>query len=409
MINRRHFLSGLAAAAAFPSIAFGQSVANVLDFGAVGDGVADDTPAINAAIATGKTVLLEAGNYKNTSALTPLAAGQGIIGDGMGRSALLVSGSGYDAVSLANDYSFIEDIYITSPSPMTSGKAIKLPSATRGNGVRRCKFNNQFRGVSIDGNAVITYLEDLEVVNTTPTTGIAIDIKGGNDTFLNRIVADNPTGSQPAAGLRVANSQAIWATDCDFIRCGNGLLINPTSSVTTWLFFTTCAFDSGSKSGANICPSGTAIVRGLFFNGCWYSTNAERGFIVQPSGSASIDGVYLEQPKILNNGLQGFLSLAGPKNVHLSNPVVSGNSASASGIHSGIDFQPGASEFSIQGGRSGATMGFANTQSRGILINPGASNNYTILGVDVRGNVNAGIYDGGTGANKHLSGNLGFP
>jgi len=66
-------------------------IVSVLQFGAVGDGVADDTAAIQAAINTGRQVLIPAGRYKITNLSitqtgTP-AAGQygGIIsGDGIG-------------------------------------------------------------------------------------------------------------------------------------------------------------------------------------------------------------------------------------------------------------------------------------------------------------------------------------
>jgi len=43
---------------------------SVKDFGAVGDGVADDTAAIQAALNTGRLVFVPYGTYKITSALT---------------------------------------------------------------------------------------------------------------------------------------------------------------------------------------------------------------------------------------------------------------------------------------------------------------------------------------------------
>jgi len=87
-------------------------IVSVLQFGAVGDGVADDTAAIQAAINTGRQVLIPAGRYKITNLSitqtgTP-AAGQygGIIsGDGIGATTLLCSASG-DAITLIDAYNF---------------------------------------------------------------------------------------------------------------------------------------------------------------------------------------------------------------------------------------------------------------------------------------------------------------
>lgn len=59
-----------------------QQTVNVKDFGAVGNGVADDTAAIQAAIATGNNVYLPKGTFKVTDMLT-LGAGQALIGANM--------------------------------------------------------------------------------------------------------------------------------------------------------------------------------------------------------------------------------------------------------------------------------------------------------------------------------------
>jgi len=56
---------------------------SVKDFGAVGDGVTDDTAAIQAAVNAARTVLIPNGIYKTTSALTLSIDGQSIIGSGI--------------------------------------------------------------------------------------------------------------------------------------------------------------------------------------------------------------------------------------------------------------------------------------------------------------------------------------
>lgn len=79
------------------------AVANVLDFGAVGDGVADDTTAIQAAIdssASGLTVYFPAGIYKTTNTLLFKRNSVKLIGDGFGITRIkYVNASGGIAVS----------------------------------------------------------------------------------------------------------------------------------------------------------------------------------------------------------------------------------------------------------------------------------------------------------------------
>lgn len=66
----------------------------VLDYGAVGDGVADDTAAVQAAINTGKAVYFPSGTYKVTSALSFNQADVAYYGDGKNSSYIMLSGSG---------------------------------------------------------------------------------------------------------------------------------------------------------------------------------------------------------------------------------------------------------------------------------------------------------------------------
>jgi hypothetical protein len=58
-----------------------EQTVSVKDFGAVGDGVTDDTAAINAAFAVGGNIYIPSGTYIYTSSLTPVS-GSTIYGDG---------------------------------------------------------------------------------------------------------------------------------------------------------------------------------------------------------------------------------------------------------------------------------------------------------------------------------------
>lgn len=87
-----------------------KEVVSVKDFGAVGDGVADDTAAIQAAIdyaetkvistyKSGATVFFPAGTYLVTSGLTVGTGNVGIAGDGISASVILAASPSYDVLS----------------------------------------------------------------------------------------------------------------------------------------------------------------------------------------------------------------------------------------------------------------------------------------------------------------------
>jgi hypothetical protein len=391
--------------ARFLSDRFADAV-NVKDFGAAGDGVTDDTAAIQAAVNTGKRVTFPAGNFAITSSILN-TTGAMLIGAGIEITKITVIGSGYDAVALSSDYSGVESMSFQSPTYRTSGSTVAVTAAVRGNAVKSCRFNSQFNPIAIKANAVITWISDCEAINTTPSTGVVIDIAGGNDTMIARVVADNPALSQPLAGLRLFQSQAIWCTDSDFIQCGSGMVVSPDSGqVISWLFVNNTAFDLGAGPGVVISPTGTGSVRGVFFNGCWTSSN-DRGVLVQKSPASVLDGIIFDQHKALNNRQQGALIIAG-NNVRFSDPLISGNSQSSFGAAAGVDIQAGVSNFSIQGGKIGAAIVFPQSQAYGVLVNSGSSDGYSIIGVDVAGNTLAGIYDGGSGNSKTISGNHGY-
>jgi len=84
---------------------------SVLDFGAVGDGVADDTAAIQAALTAGagKVVLLPAGRYLVTSTLL-MTAGTTLRGDGSGFGINTIIETPTDIITLSN--------VSTMPSPV---------------------------------------------------------------------------------------------------------------------------------------------------------------------------------------------------------------------------------------------------------------------------------------------------
>ncbi len=114
---------------------------DVRAYGATGDGVADDTVAIQAAVtgAAGKHVYFPAGNYKITAAITFGTPGQVFSGDGMESSTVTLSGAinGFQSTSTYVRCTFRDMAIVGNSSTLD---AIYLPSA--GGDSYECAFEN---------------------------------------------------------------------------------------------------------------------------------------------------------------------------------------------------------------------------------------------------------------------------
>lgn len=383
-------------------------VPRVTDYpGVYPNGGSDSTAGFRAALLAnaGRTLLVPRGSYRISGTLS-LADRQRLVGEGPNSSILVAVGSNFDVVSLASDFASVSNLGFTSASKRTGGAYIRLPLGTKCNTISDLAMLNAFKGVWIEGYAVITHIDRLDIRNTCGGTGIGIHVQNGNDTFIGRIVMDNDPGDQPKAGIYIQKSFATWITDCDLIHSGKALLIAPliAGDEVMWCFIEQLACDT-SIVGIAIEPAAGLIVKGVTFMNSWSATNALSGFVI--SGAGPVDGVQLLGHRSVNNGQSGYV-LASPNAVNTAflGCIASGNSAATPGLYSGFDVGSGVKQFQIQGCTAGAALGFSGSQNRGVLINPGASTDYIVTGNTLLGNTVA-MFNGATGSGI-VSANIGL-
>ena len=113
------------------SVNTGNSIANVLDYGATGTGIADDTAAFIAAAATGKNVYAPTGTYLLSAGITLATNGQRLFGDGENKTVLVPSGN-FDVITLAEatDECGIDRMSFNAAS-MTGGYIVNTNGADR--------------------------------------------------------------------------------------------------------------------------------------------------------------------------------------------------------------------------------------------------------------------------------------
>jgi len=144
-----------------------KDVVSVKDFGAVGDGVADDTAAIQAAIDSGKAAYVPKGTYKISATLNLNNGYKALIGDpSMPVITKTTAGSairiGTTAGAVLNEYSRVENLFLKSltvaptfpanPGPNDAGLALdgsssSLPAAVQNAIVRNVRIGNWSVGI----------------------------------------------------------------------------------------------------------------------------------------------------------------------------------------------------------------------------------------------------------------------
>ena len=404
---------------------------DVAAWGARGDGVTDDTAAIQAAInaaaaAGGGTVKLSPGTYIVSAPLSVEANSIHIAGAGPGATVLSPTSLTADVITAGltgtrTDLS-VRGLTIGGAAPRTAGAAVHWGTVFRGH-VEDCDLIAPFNGVYLSGPSSIIYLRGIYIVNVTPATGVGVYMNGfANDVYLSDVLMDNPPASQPFAGIRLSSASGIWLTDCDILHAGHGLRVDPPASQTVqWLFALNCAFDSCAIAGVYINAStATSTITGLQFTACWTSSNGMtgttaavsgiHGLVVLGAAGSTINGLSFVGHRAFVNTGDGMLINAG-NDILVEAAQASGNSAppTAAAAYQGIAIGGTVNGCQVIGCRSGQMAGFANTQNYGIAVIGATPTNYLIATNDVRSNVAPNpLLDQGTTTQKNIRDNLGF-
>ena len=196
---------------------------NVKNFGAVGNGVTDDTAAINSAISTGKSVFFPDGTYYVKDALNCTTKGQVLYGFGRVGTTILVdsafnlSALGVFVFSSGEEGPYLHDIGIkfTQPDTTVRGSLIAYPPAIYAQGQPRFTLSNllitnAMTGIDMRGNAGGAFLDLIEI--SSYTTAVSID--GSLDSIRINRLHHYPFGM-------TANQQTIFIDANNIgLKCG---------------------------------------------------------------------------------------------------------------------------------------------------------------------------------------------
>lgn len=235
-----------------------------------------------------------------------------------------------------------------------------------------------------------------------PNDAVAINVENNPfDVSISDILTNS--SSNIGAGIRILDSGDVEMSRAQILHANVGLNVfaNP-GKVIASVWANNSFFDNCGR-GCSIIANGpgAAVVRCLF-DQCWFSSaSVDHGVALAVNSSGGIvDGVDFNVCHVFLNAKDGIrVHSPGVKNVRVNGGSYANNGAG------GISFaNPGITDFSVMGVRSGNTDGLSGN-GHGIFI-AGGCNNYRVIGNDVRGNTIGNLSDDGVGP-KVVALNLG--
>ena len=372
------------------------------------DGTTDDTAAIAACIAAtaNGTVLLPA-NAAKVAATIPVGVTCRIRGVSS-NSVISTSHATNDVFQVSAAGVVFEGFQITASVARSGGYFINFNGSANANNYSRVSgmtLTQWFNGIGITGGGSTAYhLYDL-IMSTSIVAGIGIvqsTTANAVDVIARDVLIIGPTsGSQLTAGIQIHNSGDTTLCRVSTVKCGIGLSLVPQNGQRIQaLIISDSYFDSGDGAGVQANPAAGATIDLLKMSNTWVCTNVN-GVSLGPSGTGLIQCVELFNCTMSNHAAGTGLTSTSV----VTNLRVVGGSASAN--VNGVSIGANQNEFSIIGLRAGPCGEFAGNSGTGIAIAAGTSNNYSIIGCDLRGNTGAALTDSGTGTTKYVYANIG--
>lgn len=295
---------------------------SVKQFGAVGNGVSDDTPFIQAAInyaqAISSSLYFPVGTY-NVTGLS-ITAGITLFGEGEFASVLFLTTTNGTTISVNTLAAiFISDLAFEQASGATGGSSLAITGPTNANSqsiFRNVLFNNSFIGIHAIQAA--TWIVDSCFFANHINTGMLIENQfnadSGDSCISNCLFS---TFSTNGIGITQYSSGGLKITNTKIINGAIGYALNlAPGAVTSDLMISNCSIENQTLAGIEFLrQSSTGSFRNVSIIGCEISPGTGAPCIQQTDtnnwlSNITITGNTLAFPStigVLLNGAVGFV------------------------------------------------------------------------------------------------------
>jgi parallel beta-helix repeat protein len=300
---------------------------SVYDFGAKGDGVTDDTAAIqNALNAAGSnnTVLLPPGSF----AVTGIAVPSGVTLMGCGAGSILVPAAGFSSggnlVVIASNAvnSSVQNFAVNLPTTYGSSTAVLINT-----GASFCSVRDVYMTSGGAFGVDLVQAINCEVERVTILAAATIGIESQNGSW-NRIIDCYVTGVVGSHHFQITNEVNSEIRGCrSYLLTGSGFGMNLNGCSACRI--TNCFAQDSVAEGINITNSSNCVVTGSTVR--WTGSQSQDfGISIEASTGGSSSLNIISNNVVLRSGKSG-IAIAGSQTSNAAN-IVTGNSIFSAGM-----------------------------------------------------------------------------
>jgi parallel beta-helix repeat protein len=386
---------------------------NVKDYGAKGDGRANDSPAITAAIAavptSGGIVYFPPGIYALGSSIVITARSDlTFLGAGVSATRLQMSANGVTVLSFTGTCSriAIRDIWVGAVQSYETGGGLRIVGNESTHSDTFVVENVRLQNLPAPWFS--QYLDNSQIRNIRVMQTIPGAIKTVamlmnscvSDTFT-EVVMLSTAGQFATEGVRVDfDCDTIIFINSQVLHAGTvGWRCSQTSGHTgpRLCRFTNCYAESCTRSGWLI-----QAARDVRLSGCHAAVNGGHGFEITGG-----DSITVHNSLALSNKRHGIV-ITGGSSVLLDGNTCSNNGQEANVTYCGIRIENNVTGVRIVNNRCGDfVFTIPNKQKYGISLGAVGTEFMAITGNDLRGNAGGGLDNASTGTGHMIGQNIG--